>query len=174
MSPALNKKICIIGDFAVGKTSLVRRYVLDQFSADYQVTLGVNVYRHTDTVEVDGEPRTVNLILWDIEGMKDASELINTYLRGASGALVVGDVTRGDAIDSLRRTAQAFLEIQPGRPVVFALNKIDLNDDRVGRAGSDALGEEFGGAVLRTSAATGETVSALFHDLARRVAAAGL
>ena len=169
----VSKKICILGDFAVGKTSLVRRYVLDEFSPDYQATLGVNIYKYSDDVTVpsSNERVTVNQVLWDIEGAdEDRNPALDTYLHGASGALVVGDVTRDVTVDSMFEHARHFQRSQTGRPVVFALNKADL------AGASDIQGErrtaletEFGTTVLETSAATGSAVRDLFRALAERV-----
>lgn len=165
---ALSRKICIIGDYAVGKTSLVRRYVLNQFSPNYQATLGVNVYKYSDEIESGDQTLTLNQILWDIEGAKNGRDVIDTYLRGAAGALVVGDITRVDAVETMQHTAETFLAVQPGRPIVFALNKIDLlsADAAIDDA---AIATELGGPVVRTSAATGESVPQLFQTLGRLV-----
>ncbi|NNG02981.1 MAG: GTP-binding protein [Inquilinus sp.] len=165
----MSRKICIIGDFAVGKTSLVRRYVLNQFSPNYQATLGVNVYKYTDEISTGTETLTLSQILWDIEGAKNGRDVIETYLRGGAGALVVGDATRAEAVENMQRTAATFLAVQPGRPVVFALNKIDLLP-----AGAEfddtATADELGGPVVRTSAATGASVPQLFRTLGQLVA----
>lgn len=171
---ALSKKICILGDFAVGKTSLVRRYVLNQFSPEYQATLGVNIYKYSDEIETPaGGRQTINEIIWDIEGSQENDDLLDTYLRGAAGALVVGDLTRVDTLRNVSGYAERFLKVQPGRPLVFALNKLDLVDAPEGAAGGDGLGEEYGGPVLRTSAATGSAVPELFQALARRILEVG-
>ena len=171
---ALSKKICVLGDFAVGKTSLVRRHVLKQFSPDYQATLGVNIYKYSDEVEAPGGGRqTINEIIWDIEGGQDGGELLDTYLHGAAGALVVGDLTRADTLRVAADHAARFLRIQPGRAIAFALNKVDLVDAPENVEGGDALGEEFGGPVLRTSAATGSAVPELFRALGRRILEVG-
>jgi hypothetical protein len=117
---AVSKKICMLGDFAVGKTSLVRRYVLGEFSPVYHATLGVNIYKHTDAIgtvgRADREPVQLNQILWDIEGFQQRIDLLQTYIHGASGAIVVGDVTRDDTVESMTRHARFFLEQRPGRP----------------------------------------------------------
>ncbi|MDH5749216.1 MAG: GTP-binding protein [Rhodospirillales bacterium] len=170
----LYKKICIIGGFAVGKTSLVRRYVLNEFSPDYQATLGVNIYKFTDHIPTrEGGEITINEILWDIEGSTTREETLKTYLRGAAGALVVGDVTRDDVIEDMIENARFFSKELPGRPLVFALNKIDLVEDRDNVENGHALIEEFGGTVLHTSAAEGTEVPTLFRTLAARVTEIG-
>ena len=169
----VSKKICILGDFAVGKTSLVRRYVLNEFSPDYQATLGVNIYKYSDDVSGPSgdEPVTVNQVLWDIEGADDEKKtVLDTYLHGAAGALVVGDVTRDGTVQSMFEHARHFQHVQVGRPVVFALNKVDLLDKTdVQEQRRSALESEFGSLVLETSAATGAAVRDLFRSLAMRV-----
>jgi small GTP-binding protein len=170
----VNKKVCIIGAFAAGKTSLVRRYVLDQFSPEYRATLGVNITKFSDEIALpDGETVPVNQILWDIEGGQDGEALLETYLRGASGALVVGDIGRRDVLDSMASHARRFSELLPGRPMVFALNKVDLVRDPSARPDPTSLRKEFGGLTLFTSAATGEAVRELFHSLAERILEVG-
>lgn len=171
---AINKKVCIIGAFAAGKTSLVRRYVLDQFSPDYKATLGVNITKFSDEVDLPGGGSAqVNQILWDIEGGQDGDALMETYLRGASGALVVGDVSRPDVLESMASHARRFAGLQPGRPMVFALNKLDLVADPAARPDPAALRRELDGLTLFTSAATGEAVRDLFRSLASRILEVG-
>jgi small GTP-binding protein len=171
---AVNKKICIIGALSVGKTSLVRRYVLNQFSPDYQATLGVNIYKYSDKVETPGSgAETINQIIWDVEGSQLKPDLLDTYLRGASGALVVGDVTRDDALDSMAQHALHFLRIQPGRPVAFALNKVDLLESSEVAPDGSLLSDAYGGRVMHTSAATGAAVPELFRALGIRMLEVG-
>lgn len=171
---AVSKKICMLGDFAVGKTSLVRRYVLGEFSPVYHATLGVNIYKHTDTIGLaDKEPVQLNQVLWDIEGFQQRTDLLQTYIHGASGAIIVGDVTRDDTQESMTRHARFFLEQRPGRPVVFALNKADLLADADADADdpetADALAARFGGRPIVTSALDGRAVPDLFRALGQRI-----
>ncbi len=162
------KKLCLLGDFSVGKTSLVRRYVHGVFTPDYHATIGVQVYRYRDDIEIEGGPVTLDQIIWDIEGSRFGQDLLTNYILGASGALVIGDLTRDDALASMASHARAFLAILPGRPVVFALNKADLVAPEQ-RADGGALAAEFGGLTLHTSAATGEAVPTLFRALGKRI-----
>lgn len=165
----INKKVCIIGGFAVGKTSLVRRYVLSEFSPDYQATLGVNIYKYTDSVEMAGKGKVqVNQVIWDVEGNTTRREMLENYVRGSAGALIVGDVTRPDSIADMRTHAELFKRIAPGRPMVFAYNKIDLLDGPWEESG-DELIYQYGGLSIQTSAATGHQVQDLFRSLAGRI-----
>jgi small GTP-binding protein len=88
VSGTLQKKICMIGAFSVGKTSLVKRYVQSVFSETYLTTVGVKIDKKT--VDVSG--RTVNLILWDVAGEDDIGSLRMSYLRGAAGYVLVARV----------------------------------------------------------------------------------
>src|SRR5271154_5085184 len=124
MNATLQKKICMLGGFSVGKTSLVKRYVQSVFSEAYLTTVGVKIDKKT--VDVSG--RTVNLILWDVAGEDDISSLRMSYLRGAAGYVLGVDGTKPSTLDvglSLRERVRA--EYGP-LPFVLLLNKHDLTD----------------------------------------------
>lgn len=165
----VSKKVSILGDFAVGKTSLVRRYVLNEFSDSYQATLGVNIYKYQTQLNHLGSETDLNLILWDVEGFESSSGVIENYVRGSAGGFIVGDATRPDVVDSLQRHAAFFQSLQPGRPLVFAFNKIDLLEEQLSAEVYQPLGEQFGAPVFQTSAATGETVKEAFDGLSARI-----
>lgn len=167
---AVSKKICMLGDFAVGKTSLVRRYVLGEFSPVYHATLGVNIYKHSDTIGArDKEPVELNQILWDIEGFQQRTDLLQTYVHGASGAIVVSDVSRDDILQSTTKHARFFLNQRPGRPVVFAFNKADLLAEPDDPDAADALSARFGSRPIVTSALDGRAVPELFRALGQQI-----
>jgi small GTP-binding protein len=158
----IQKKVCLVGVPAVGKTSLVRRYVQGVFSSDYLTTIGVKIDR--TEVEVDG--RAVTLIVWDVNGDDTFTPLRTSYIRGASGLLLVADGTRPATLDraiDLHTTLQATLG---PLPAVVALNKRDLDTDwalpasRIDRLRAD------GYTVVETSARRDEGVADAFHALA--------
>jgi GTPase SAR1 family protein len=165
-------KIVVLGDFGVGKTSLIRRYVLDQFSDQYRATLGVHLYKHTDTIAVEGMDREVRLVLWDIEGAPLPGEQMMRYALGASGAIIVGDLTRDDMTAPMRGAADMVEARLPGRPISIALNKSDIapapDDDLVA-----TLRDRYGASIALTSAKTGDEVPRLFHALGQRIVGAG-
>jgi small GTP-binding protein len=168
----INKKICILGEFAVGKTSLVRRHVHDIFSEEYKATLGVNIYKYCDAeaVVVDGTPVSVDEVIWDIEGSMGSAETLKSYILGAAGAVIIADITRPESIEKMPDYAATFLATQVGRPIVFALNKADLvGEAERGSAALAAHKENLGGPVFATSAATGDTVKEMFHGLAGEI-----
>jgi small GTP-binding protein len=164
----LQKKICMLGGFSVGKTSLVKRYVESVFSETYLTTVGVKIDKKT----VDLGDRTVNLILWDVAGEDDISTVRMSYLRGSAGYVLVADGTRPSTLDvalSLRERVEAEL----GRlPFVLLLNKSDLQEQwAVDDAQLDDL-REAGWWVRPSSARTGEGVEDAFREVAVRVTTA--
>jgi len=161
-------KIVVLGDFGVGKTSLIRRYVLDDFSEEYRATIGVHLYKHKDTLATARPPVAVSLVVWDIEGAPLPDDRTRGYLVGASGAIVVGDLTRADPFSAMWEAADMFEDALPGRPICFALNKSDVaaveHPETVKR-----MVRRYDCSVFRTSALTGDSVSPMFHALARAI-----
>jgi GTPase SAR1 family protein len=122
----ISKKLMLLGEIGVGKTSLVRRFVLDEFSKDYRPTMGVDIYRYrVDDLGPDSN-QTVELIIWDIDGNYGQSIFKHVYSRGSAGALIIGDLTRAPTIDHMAALAEGFAEAMPGRYSAFVLNKSDL------------------------------------------------
>jgi small GTP-binding protein len=165
--PTLQKKICMLGGFSVGNTSLVRRFVASVFSETYLTTVGVKIDKKT----VDMGDRTVNLILWDVAGEDDISTVRMTYLRGCAGYVLVADGTRPSTLDvalSLRERVEA----EFGRlPFVLLLNKSDLQEQwAIDGAKLDEL-RQAGWSVRSSSARTGEGVEDAFRELAAGVTA---
>jgi small GTP-binding protein len=162
---ALQKKICMLGAFAVGKTSLVRRYVDSIFSDRYLTTVGVKIDKRM--VTVGGSE--VSLILWDIAGEDDISQVRTSYVRGAAGYLLVVDGTRPGTID-VAQSIQQRVEAEVGElPFVVLLNKRDLQSLWSVSAEHIAALEFTGWTVQLTSALSGEGVEEAFQALAERV-----
>lgn len=169
-------KICVLGDFGVGKTSLIRRYVFNDFAHDYHVTLGVNLYKYDDEALHDGETAPLRFMIWDVEGATSPGPHARRYVLGASAALIVGDATRANALQTLAEYAEMFEEEAPGRPFALVFNKTDLLAgpnvaERLDLAGLEA---RFGAAPLLASALTGEGVREAFRGLGGKVLAYGL
>ena len=164
----LQKKVCMLGGFAVGKTSLVSRYVSSIFSDSYLTTVGVKIDKKA--VPLDAGP--MNLMLWDIYGEDEFQTVRDSYLRGASGYLLVADGTRYATLEtvvSLQQRAEAVI----GRvPFLLLMNKSDLDRDwQVDERALVKLAER-GWPVLKTSAKTGAGVEDAFVKLARAMAMA--
>jgi small GTP-binding protein len=160
----IQKKICMIGDFGVGKTSLVARFVRQTFSEKYLTTVGVKI--DTKLVKLpDG--REVKLVLWDIAGNNALTTTTASYLRGAAGFLLVVDGTRSPTWDSALKLHEDIIKQLGEKPfVVMLLNKADLDNQW-------EMDEQFieerkqqGWRVLSTSAKTGMNVEEAFIELA--------
>ncbi len=157
------RKICMLGAFAVGKTSLVRRYVHSMFDERYHTTVGVKIDRKD--VAIDG--CDVRLMLWDIHGEDAFQNVRLSYLRGMSGYLLVADGTRRESIDRAYSLQSIIERNAGGRPFVFLLNKADLADSWAIEADDLEEARRRKWKILRTSAKTGEGVEEAFVELTR-------
>lgn len=165
MAHALQKKICLLGVFAVGKTSLVARYVLGKFSDRYLATLGVKIDRKV----VYANGREVSLLVWDMAGEDEFSKVNLSYLRGAAGYVLVLDGTRRITVSQTLVLQQKVLETVGPIPFVVMLNKADLESEwEITQADLKELKAQQW-EILKTSAKTGDGVEAAFAALAARL-----
>ncbi|MEO1341334.1 MAG: Rab family GTPase [Cyanobacteria bacterium J06635_13] len=169
----ITQKICLLGDFNVGKTSLVRRFVEDKFSDRYLSTVGVKVSRKLVRVRTDKDIHQLNLLIWDLEGNTKFKSITPSYLKGASGSIVVADLSRSDTFKNLNQHLQLFFEINPQGKVIVALNKADLIPAEklaklVENYQSQSLSKILG--IYTTSAKTGDCVNEIFQELAQELA----
>jgi small GTP-binding protein len=160
------KKICLLGDFAVGKTSLVRRFVDERFDDRYLSTIGVKISRRSlRLAELD-----FNFLIWDLAGGDDYVNAQAGYLRGAAGALIVCDLTRSETLSVFHRYTEQMLAVNSGASFVFLANKVDLIDKRqISDIDLQTIRAEYHVPVLLTSAKTGENVSKAFAFLAEQI-----
>ncbi|MEM6514089.1 MAG: Rab family GTPase [Pseudomonadota bacterium] len=164
---AVSAKVCILGDFAVGKTSTVERVVNNQFSDKYLTTIGVKV--DTKEIELMGE-LALKLVLWDVAGSDRFGPIEFNYLRGASGFVFAGDGTRPATLDTARDLKQQCDDKFGPIPSVLLVNKSDLVDDwEVSDEIIATLEQVFDG-VYVTSAKTGDNVDDAITWLGRQVA----
>ena len=170
----MKPKICLVGEAAVGKTSLIRRFVLDMFEDLYIATLGAKVTKKGLLLPgLDGGKNIkVNLMIWDIMGEKGFRELLKeAYFYGAQGILAVCDVTRKDTLLELKNWIDSVTKVTGEIPVRFIANKIDLEDEaQFGEEDVRELSEEAGSSYLMTSARTGDGVEQAFEEIARLIA----
>jgi len=165
-------KVCLVGDIAVGKTSLIRRFVLDAFDDRYIATIGTKVTKKTATVTWRGKPAMMDLVVWDIMGEKGFRQLLKeSYFEGTHGVLAVCDLTRRDTLSDLYAWIDLVQANCPGVPFVFLGNKMDLKGKVViQEAELAAIAEPQHAPWMVTSAKTGVGVERAFQGLAERVA----
>src|SRR5262249_36104877 len=157
----LQKKIALLGAAGVGKTSLVRRFVSSLFAEKYQTTVGVKVDKKA--VRVGAED--VTLMIWDVAGAEERFSVPSSYVKGASGYLLVADGTRADTLEVAGRiVAQIDRDVGP-LPFVLVVNKNDLDGWQGGGAPVESLRPRTV-AVIASSAKSGEGVEAAFQRLA--------
>ena len=159
----IQKKVCMLGATGAGKTSLVRQFVKSVFSEKYHSTIGVKV----DKKVVRLEDEQVTMMLWDLQGEDDEFKIKPSFLRGASGYILVVDLTRKETLDIAKRI-QLMIEDEVGQvPFRILFNKNDLTDEI--QIDHEWMVEFAGEKVLRTSAKTGENVEDAFIGLARKM-----
>jgi small GTP-binding protein len=167
MPLTVQKKICLLGDIAVGKTSLVRRFVYDLFDERYLSTIGVKVSRKTQFIPRANGIVEVHMMLWDLVGSQRFSRLRSSYLRGAAGAVLVCDLTRPKTLDSLSSYVDDLRTISPGSQLIVAANKSDLTaQQRLTQGQIEQAADRLGAPFYLTSAKTGDRVPDLFRCLA--------
>lgn len=164
----IQKKVCMLGTFAVGKTSLVRRFVESIYSDKYHTTVGVKI----DKKVVKIDESELMLVLWDIEGSETENEMRMSYLRGAAGYLLVADGTRQDTLYKAVALQERVTETIGPVPFLLLMNKADLTDEWSITERETAALHEKGWEVIQTSAKSGFGVENAFHSLAKRLAEA--
>lgn len=155
-------KICMVGDFAVGKTSLVSRFVHSCFDQRYHTTVGVRV----DTAELalpSGD--SIKLVLWDIAGRSRFAEITSRYLEGSAGYLLVADGTRRETLTGALGTAESIRALVGNLPYCLLLNKRDQVDAWQLDAGMRAPLATLDHPVIETSALDGSGVAEAFQRL---------
>jgi small GTP-binding protein len=168
----VSKKICLIGDFAVGKTSLIRRFVDQSFSDRYLSTVGVKISRKLVNLPVTDKYSAAQLLIWDLEGQTKFKSIAPSYLQGASGAIIVADSTRPETVASLAGHVDLFLKINPRAIVSIAFNKVDLVDPQKLAHLQETLALPAQRQIFTTyttSAKTGKDVDLMFEQLAHAI-----
>jgi small GTP-binding protein len=161
----MQKKICLLGGFAVGKTSLVRRFVSNVFSDHYRTTIGVTVEKKSVTVD----NQEVMLMLWDLYGEDEFQRLRDSYLRGSSGYILVMDGTRKATLDTALALHEMATRAIGAVPFVSIINKADVRSEwEIDECAIQQL-RERGWPVLFGSAKLGQGVEELFVMLATQI-----
>jgi small GTP-binding protein len=169
----MKAKVCLVGEHGVGKTSLIRRYVLDEFDDRYIVTLGAKVSKREMTIALPGLGEVLmDMTVWDIMGSRGFRELLReAYFHGAQGILAVCDITRYETLSDLDEWIEAVFRTVKPVPIVFAVNKADIREQAtIQDAQVRGAAEAFGATHFFTSAKSGENVEGAFGALGTAVA----
>ncbi len=169
----LKTKICLVGEQAVGKTSLVHRFVSGVFDDSYIRTLGAVVSKkQVDLDDVAGHDLHMDMTILDIMGMQTFMQLfLSAYFQGASGVLAVADLTRKQTLEALESWIQSVESVVGKIPVFLVVNKADLKDRaEYSTMEIQSLARSHGADFIVTSAKTGDHVEDAFHRLARLAA----
>lgn len=161
----IKKKICLLGYFAVGKTSLVQRFVFETFSEKYHTTIGVKI----DKKEIQIANTPIQLLIWDIHGEDRFQKVQQSYLIGAAGYLLVLDSTREESLEVALELKNLVESTVGNIPFMALLNKSDLLDEQVL---NPQILEEKGfpaSNIILTSAKTGVGVEEAFIKLGQKL-----
>jgi small GTP-binding protein len=171
----MKAKICLIGESAVGKTCLIRRYVLNMFDDKYISTLGTKVTKKNIIIDHSTKNEKVDLtfIIWDIMGQKGFRALLKeAYFDGANGIIAVCDVTRKNTLNDLDEWIYSVYEVAGKIPIVLLANKSDLKSNAgFWDAEVRDFAEKYDAVWLLTSAKTGENVEDAFNKIGEQVIA---
>jgi small GTP-binding protein len=167
-------KLCLIGESCVGKTSLIKRYVYDEFDDEYICTIGTKITKKEIQLKNgnDKEGQNVHLMIWDIIGHQGFRQLLQqAYFFGTHGLIAVCDTTRDNTLSELKGWMDAVLSITDEIPTIFLGNKSDLEDDKqvsINELNSFASNYQNSQAFL-SSAKTGHNVDVIFKTIGEKV-----
>ncbi len=172
-SKRMKMKICLVGEAAVGKTSLIRRFVLDDFDDKYIQTLGTKVSKKELKTQHPEEKLElkVDMTIWDIMGQKGFRELLKeAYFYGAKGIVAVCDITRKHTLDDLDDWIEGVYSVTGKIPIVFIANKADLKEKgQFSETEVTQATKAYDAPFFFSSARTGDNVEVAFQTLADKV-----
>ena len=169
----LKHKICLLGSFGVGKTSLMERFVNDRFDEKYLSTVGISVSQKLMPPlesERGGSPNQFMFLIWDIAGLEKFNPMVMNYFRGATGALAVADVSRPQTIGNLVPIVDKFISVNPNAAMVTVGNKSDIIDGLTDvPVELEQLADQYASETILTSAKSGVGVEKAFVTLSKRI-----
>lgn len=162
-------KVVLLGVGGVGKTSLVKRFVLSKYEDKYQKTLGTNVYKKDVNFLDVTDQISMKLVIWDIMGQNIFPKVIRSYLAGATGVLFVCDLTNNGSLSGIIQWIEMVQQEIPEASYVFLGNKSDLPNREFDLKGLKNLADGYSSPALLTSAKTGAGVEEAFLVIAKRI-----
>ena len=159
------KKISLVGDASVGKTSLIRRFVVDVFDDKYIATIGTKVSKRDIEYSLPDKTIYLTVMMWDILGQKDYKKIRTQGISGSHGVILVGDLSRPETIKSIEEFwLPEIYEVLGTIPVVFVGNKCDLGEQTNAQAKElERISAKVEMPIMLCSAKTGENVEAVFR-----------
>ncbi|WP_207561639.1 Rab family GTPase [Sulfurimonas aquatica] len=153
-------KVVMVGDFGVGKTSLVQRFVDNSFSEEYLSSIGVSISKKLLHTKIDS-----TAMLWDIEGRTEQKSIFKQYLLGAKAFIIVADLTCESSIRALPNHIKLCLSSSKDAPICIALNKNDLETNiKISIESLRKLSDNIIN-IYKTSAKSGEAVEDIFNEI---------
>ncbi|MFX0070727.1 MAG: GTP-binding protein [Candidatus Hermodarchaeota archaeon] len=161
-------KLILGGDGAVGKTSMVHRFVENAFDVDYKSTIGTSIMKKE--CEFDGLQSKVRFVIWDLAGQSQFKRVRSSYVANAEAGILVFDVTRRETYENIKQWHEEIIKEAPGITLILVGNKIDLTDSRqVSKEEGEAVAKELKLSYIETSAKTGDNIDDAFRMLALQI-----
>ncbi|MFX1262127.1 MAG: Rab family GTPase [Promethearchaeota archaeon] len=159
-------KVVALGDYAVGKTSCIRRYTDNTFREEYKSTIGTSFYvKSLDHTNPSGRNLRIRVVLWDLAGQPSYNELRQRYMDGALIGLIIYDVSRPSSFMTIHDWFMKFVAVCPKASVVVLANKVDLKDRKVPVEAGKMLADWLDVKYFEVSAKTGENIEEIFSNL---------
>ena len=166
----VKKKVVLLGDPAVGKTSLIRRFVYNTFDEKYVSTIGAHVSKKQVTIPLGDRRVGMDMMVWDLIGSRETTRLHQMYYKGADGAIVVADITRLSTIENIDMWVSSFRAAMGDKTVLMVYNKTDLEGYwTLDEDGMETLAAKHNTIYCKTSAKTGDNVDIAFYRLAEQM-----
>ena len=167
----LKQKICLLGDWGVGKTSLIKKFVFDRFDDKYHVTLGTKVTKKRIKFKRDnGNVLDLNLMIWDVMGQKEFKRVQLLAYKNTNGVLIVCDLTRRETYENIPKWWDEISKITGEIPMIILANKSDLKTQiKVTMNELAEMANEYQATYLFTSAKTGDNVNNAFKKMGMKL-----
>ena len=167
------KKILVLGDYGVGKTSLIKQCINEEFDDQHLTTLGANIALKEISMRFGGEKADIDveLELWDIAGNKSIADVKMEFYKGGDGAIIIADLTKENNIIDCENWIKTTTQIIGKIPFIFVGNKYDLvSEDDIDMEKIQKLASRYNTPFILASAKFGDNTNEAFHEIAQKVA----